>query len=443
MKHKTGLIITILLFVVFSSTAIAQLTGSRSGRLDREYAEDGMGTYATFVFSGDSLVLDDGSLLQLSTTQVTSPSNRFVIQLRKFTSNGFADVSFGNKGRRSYDLGHDAGGIALARSNDGKFLIGGSVNPSGASGELDFLVLRIHSNGDIDTSFGVDGSFIGDFPSPVQGQATMDSIDVIHVLHDGKILATGTSTRKEQSQFGISHARSVMLNPDGSLDVSFGVDGSVATNIGYGDYVPAGSQDSTSAIDHQGRIMIGVVPYFEADNPSNFGCKVLRYLPNGSLDPSFGEKGVKVMTPGQISRCADLAFVANGKILVLTGWSLMLLNEDGSSDPSFAGNGTLILGPFDHFSDILVTADGKLCLAGHRQVNLNPGYTQYAIVRAFHPDGTPDLRFGSLGTASVRMPDNSLTSFRRLHLTNNGLVSVGSRLTFTWQMTLTRFTFAR
>ncbi|MBK9155082.1 MAG: hypothetical protein IPM25_12840 [Chloracidobacterium sp.] len=58
-----------------------------------------------------------------------------------------------------------------------------------------------------------------------------------------------------------------MLNPDGSLDVSFGVDGSVATNIGYGDYVPAGSQDSTSAIDHQGRIMIGVVPYFEADNP--------------------------------------------------------------------------------------------------------------------------------------------------------------------------------
>ncbi|MBK9155081.1 MAG: hypothetical protein IPM25_12835 [Chloracidobacterium sp.] len=114
------------------------------------------------------------------------------------------------------------------------------------------------------------------------------------------------------------------------------------------------------------------------------------------------------------------------------------MNEDGSSDPSFAGNGTLILGPFDHFSDILVTADGKLCLAGHRQVNLNPGYTQYAIVRAFHPDGTPDLRFGSLGTASV-----DAQSISRLHLTNNGLVSVGSRLTFTWQMTLTRFTFAR
>ncbi len=430
MKRSLILTLVAVCVVVIPISNLAQLNANRSGRLDRHYAQNGIGVYGASMSYGNSLALDDGSLFQVSTAEEGSPTSQRVIELRKFDRDGLPDPEFGINGRRTYMFGHQAGGIAIARLGDGKLLIAGSVNPSWTYGELDFLVFRLHPNGDLDTSFGNNGTFIKDFPSPVQGEATQDSIDVLHLLPDGKILATGTSTRYMQSQNGISHARSVKLNQDGSVDASFADAGFIATNIGYDDYSSAGGQESTSAIDPQGRLVVGVVPYSGPGNETFYTCKILRYLPNGSLDPSFAQEGVRILTPELVSSCSDFAFLQDGKILVLAGWKITRLNENGSTDTTFAASGSLYMGQNNaRFADMLVTESGKIYVAGTQQASLpGGGVSQYAIVRGFHSNGMADVGFGTGGSTRRLTSNEELAGFRRLHRTTRGLVATGTYL---------------
>src|SRR5688572_26737301 len=79
----------LLLFIhVAAPLMLAQLVPGRAGRLDRSYANNGVALFSQSLFFGDSLVLDDGSLLQLSTARTGFPTWRLVIELRKIRPDG-------------------------------------------------------------------------------------------------------------------------------------------------------------------------------------------------------------------------------------------------------------------------------------------------------------------------------------------------------------------
>ena len=100
--------------------------------------------------------------------------------------------------------------------------------------------------------------------------------------NDGKIVVTGTSWSDDESKWDIATAR---LNPNGTLDTSFGHNGTILTDLG---------QNSDGArsvhIQQDGKILISGYSSFRKTGYD--AATLLRYKSDGSLDPSFGSKGV-------------------------------------------------------------------------------------------------------------------------------------------------------
>src|SRR5262245_49730934 len=81
---------------------------------------------------------------------------------------------------------------------------------------------RLLSAGDLDTTFDGDGFVTAVLP--YKGQAKSSSAGAVGIQADGKIVAAGTTRGLE---FGL-----LRVNPDGSLDPTFGAGGKVTTNFG-------------------------------------------------------------------------------------------------------------------------------------------------------------------------------------------------------------------
>jgi uncharacterized delta-60 repeat protein len=224
----------------------------------------------------------------------------------------------------------------------------------------------------------------------------------IALQSDGKLLAGGwAGDNMATSQFAIAR-----YQPDGVLDESFGVGGKTVTAMG-----PNMDIIYALAVQPDGRILAAGVDFIDL-NRRRF-C-VVRYKPDGALDPSFDGDGIVTMNIG--TRSMDTAYAVavqpDGKIL-LAGSAFMLidtpgsqpsqndfgllrLNADGSVDTDFGDHGKVIT-DFGFGSDIAYSMalqnDGRIVLAG---VATNGTDQDLALAR-FLSDGTLDPKFGKNG----------------------------------------------
>lgn len=121
--------------------------------------------------------------------------------LTRLNPDGTLDSSFANGGSLALDVHADA----LVIQDDGKILL------AGASGGV-ATVIRFNADGSLDTDFGDQGQVRwGSESAPF---AVADMI----VLADGKLLIGGSQSTRADGYL----AALVQLNPDGSLDHSFG-----------------------------------------------------------------------------------------------------------------------------------------------------------------------------------------------------------------------------
>ena len=138
---------------------------------------------------------------------------------------------------------------------------------------------------------------------------------------------------------------------------------------------------------------------------------LVRYLPNGELDPAFEGDGVTLV---QFSAGRDqayaLALQADGKIMAAghsfvagenrNRFAVARLLPDGLPDLTFAGSGRVIVpvaGESDSVRALALQNDGKIVLAGLCFRNVAPG-NDFTAVR-LHPDGTVDTSFAQAGKA--------------------------------------------
>ena len=77
-------------------------------------------------------------------------------------------------------------------------------------------------------------------------------------------------------------------------------------------------------------------------------ANVVRYLPDGTLDQSFGTNGKATPTPAD-GRARQRAPLPNGQILIGYGEGVDALNSDGSIDMTFGVNG-VATGSFTGYS---------------------------------------------------------------------------------------------
>jgi uncharacterized delta-60 repeat protein len=182
-----------------------------------------------------------------------------------------------------------------------KIIIAGA---SKKDGNWDFALARYSPlDGSVDTSFGTEGT--GKVVRPVSGGH--DLINDIAIQSDDKIVAAGLAETNGKFDFAVAR-----YLPDGHIDTGFGDYGKVTTNTGDG-YDEANSV----VIQPNGKIILAG----HGERNGNDIIMLVRYNPDGSLDESFGEKGIlRTEITGKRAYVADVALQKDGKI-VATGYS--------------------------------------------------------------------------------------------------------------------------
>ena len=371
-----------------------QVLARLGGRRDRHHDLQGATKKWAFVLAGTALL---AVALPLNSGGASRPST-------------VLDPGFGVNGVVTTATAPGAGadlqnGLALQR--DGRILVGGE---SEVNGGFAWRITRYTRDGTLDDSFGNGGTVLTNMSSVGGFDERLISIAV---QRDGKIVAAGFVLTGPDSQ----DSALARYNVDGSLDTAFGTGGKVVTNVAS---EPSHDFINKVLIDHKGRIVVAG------------GCArifVGRYLPDGTLDPSFDADGARpglridvVAQEGETgAELLGLAIDHHGR-LIGAGYATVLdagsekvntavvrYTPDGRLDPSFNTDGphpgTVITsiapdGGWNVAFRVAIDDHDRVLTAGDAFVGVGAGLYDIALSR-YTPAGTIDRSFGTSGTTLV------------------------------------------
>jgi len=185
---------------------------------------------------------------------------------------------------------------------------------------------------------------------------------------------------------GWSHV--VLADRPGDLDPGFNGTGIVTTSVSGSWY-----QGFGVAVQADNKIVVAG----RSGNDSNIA--VLRYNPDGSLDPAFNGAGIVTTSVGSLFYSQPVVVQPDGKIVVVgnggggkTAVVVIRYLADGSPDPAFNGTG-IVTTSNAYGRSVTVQADGKIVVAGSANNNL-------AAVR-YNADGSLDTAFNSTGIVTT------------------------------------------
>jgi uncharacterized delta-60 repeat protein len=348
------------------------------GSLDTSFGVDGK-VSTDFTNTGDvayGLALQpDGKIVVVgSTLRIVGAGDSADFAIARYHSNGTIDSAFGNGGRVSVDFNtmRDEARAVVIQS-DNKIVVGGfaHITHPAFGSSMDFALVRLNSDGGLDTTFDTDGKLTTDFA----GQFThyTDDIAALALDSNGKILAAGTSN----DSFALAR-----YNADGGLDATFDTDGKVSVNP-FGPN--GGGKLRAMLIQPDGKILAaGYTPYFN-DPGRVFG--LARYNSDGSLDMTFGGGDGSVVTPARDldEAATDVALTADGKIVVAGygyrgNFLLARYHSNGDLDTHFGSRGRIFtygVGVYAPANAIAIQADGKILVAGQSSIDAS----EFVILR--------------------------------------------------------------
>lgn len=217
---------------------------------------------------------------------------------------------------------------------------------------------------------------------------------------DGKILLAGRTWDNVTGDFAV-----VRLNEDGSFDDTFGTNGIFRIETAETE-----ASEAMALLDDGTILMVG----YQNDN-----LAVAKITSDGIMDTTFGMNGWVVLPfDGASSYGDDLAIQVDGKI-VISGFALngqnrfqiaaARLNADGSVDNSFGTNGKVLfnVGDWNDFGEgIAIQSDGKILIGGHKWIaNLDQRHDLF--VARLNTDGSLDTSYGTSGVATARLVDGA------------------------------------
>ncbi len=230
----------------------------------------------------------------------------------RLNSDGKVDNTFGTAGIKQIDIGSSEDKCyGNYIQPDGKILMGGIVN----NGGLDFVIVRLNTDGSIDNSFGNSGKQITDF------KGKDDWAFSIAMQSTGKILLGGYCKSTNNNDYAMA-----CYDSTGKLDNSFGVGGIQVTPIGSND-------DFGRGVCVQGNDKILFIGRYKDAN-GKLAVGLVRYNADGSLDNSFGLSGkfTKKFGSGGDDYCNGVTIQPNGRILIV-GFT----NTNGGFDMGLMG----------------------------------------------------------------------------------------------------------
>jgi uncharacterized delta-60 repeat protein len=338
------------------------------GSLDSSFGVGGVATVpgraATFDQVNALLPLDKGKLLAVGTSGCGDRScGEFA--LARYRADGTLDRSFGQGGLSRTPLE----GVGLATSGaiqrNGRIVLGGAIGVR-KYGELKderLALARYTPNGVLDSSFGKAG--IVTIPS-AQGEDVQ--VNALAVAPDGDVIAAGEASCTDSRECGkryCSECASYVVarfRPNGSPDRGFGKAGVMRIDVGHNDE----DHDAARAVAVQpdGKIVVA--------GRSFGGFGLVRLLPDGRLDPSFGHRG-----------------------FARTSFSIRLRADDGKF---------FSIGVDRPATSMALMPNGKIVVGGGIEVSKqypSEKAQNHSVIVRYRPNGWVDSTFGTDGLESI------------------------------------------
>ncbi len=436
------------------------VTSARGGGLTvRRFRFDG--SLDTAFGTGGTGEISPGGGEDVSRALLVQPDGRPVVVgasagdfgVGRLTTGGSADTSFNGNGATLDDLGQavSAGRAVVAQPN-GRLLVGATGG-----------VIRLLADGTFDTTFSSDGRAPVSFS--VRGMAAAPSGRVVAVGSQGVAgnETPGLAILDEQGNFvggatgfTTGAAEAVAVQPDGRIVVgATGASGGGARQARVLRFLPSGAADLSFGTAGEAVFPSTLLPAdchaVTLDSAGrivacgSFGISVLvfRYLPDGTLDPTFGSTG-SVFPEADGRPAAGWAIAMQGEKILVAGTVgvgnesdvlVQRLNANGSPDLTFNGTGVRVHAlnatGYDAARALHVLPDGRFLVGG---TTTGAGFSglDYAVLRCL-PDGTLDATFGTGGVArlafgsQVQDEGNALAvdSLGRIVVTGGSLDRIG------------------
>jgi uncharacterized delta-60 repeat protein len=318
----------------------------------------------------------DGKFVYASGTNnpgPTTPDSDFKVY--RINADGTPDLSFGTNGSvtvavttgTTLNTAYDAP-RRIAVQQDGKIVVAGTAQ------NVDFGVIRLNTDGSLDTTFGNAGKLIVDV-----GTGTRDFISDMVLQADDSIILVGNSrigasTGTFPDTTSNTDYSVVRITKDGALDSTFSGDGKLMIPIGAGI-----DRAYATTVLNDGKILVAGESVLTAVDSGESDASLVRLNADGTLDTTFGNNAGKALLhlSGKVDKIYRMTEQADGKILVAgitnadyAGYRsqafIERLNADGSVDTSFGNNGITTLplrGIYEQVSDVIVI-NGKIQFIG-------------------------------------------------------------------------------
>lgn len=305
-------------------------------------------------------------------------------------------------------------GQAIVLQNDGKIIMAGYVKNNSLLTEIGLV--RYNSNGSYDSTFGTNGLATAQLSDSLSVPCSVQ-VNGLTLQSDGKIIVCGYLFTSS-SFYDIFVARFLT---NGSLDISFGGIGYVLTTPSNFSsvFAPVNFDNCYSncvLIDSISGIDKIVICGFIRVTPSNkYRIVLARYLPNGTLDGTFGTSG---LVQSNLSTLSDkfglyLAISSNTGDYYVTGYQqtsvsppdnkfiVTKFDTTGSVVGAFGSSGLVVISSFftgssDGATSIKIQQNGKIVVAG-TSIQQPGGEECFAICRLDEITGILDTTFGGTG----------------------------------------------
>jgi len=349
---------------------------------------------------------------------------------------GTLDLDFGDAGIVLLDHNYNSQNNSIKGSavqDDGKLVFGGWSYGNDASG---YNFIRLMPDGTRDNTFGTNGVVV------IKPGSSCEIWDVC-IQEDDKIVGIGSA---EDSIYSNSIMAVVRINTDGIPDDGFGVNGIVEIDLGPDTDIFG----HTLTIQNDGKILacgnVSSIPDFQSI--------ICRLNQDGSLDHTFGDKGIVLFDIADKIEYLNSIEIQNGNIIVGghsydEDWNIYIticrFLMDGTFDTGF-GNGGIVLrdipAQIDELSELFIgkvclAPDGKIIYAGFVDGDLDEDFSVFR----FMVDGNIDNSFGNNGMSVTNIEEKAYA--QAVVAQNDGKIIAGgyrnSSLGYDADFTLVRY----